>query len=218
VRNIHKLCCSAHSQQLFPSSARAFNRFSRAEKAVFHEKSAGKPILYEKSQKTPSRHMQCNKGRVDVNAGAYSSTQQLKVHATGKGGIMNTTSNPTLRVWELELSLQGEENDLLLLNCQGAISLPDFQPETDPFLKMLGPEVYSRKLLLNLEQASLLDTSGISWLIHCHETCSRAGGILVLYAIPRRVRYILQLLQMEHLFHTATDATAARAIAVKGGV
>lgn len=131
---------------------------------------------------------------------------------------MNATSHPTLREWDLELSLQAEENDLFYLTCRGAISLPDFQPEREPLLKLLGSEVYSRKLLVNLEQASLLDTSGISWLLHCHEACGRAGGILVLYAIPRRVRYILQLLQMEHLFHTAADVTAARAIAEKGGV
>ena len=139
------------------------------------------------------------------------STQQVK------GAIMKATNHPTLREGDLELSLQAEEKDLLYLTCQGAISLPDFQPEKDPLLKLLGPEVYSRKLLLNLEQASLLDTSGISWLISCHETCRRAGGILVLYAIPRRVRYVLQLLQMEHLFHTAADVTAAREIALKGG-
>jgi anti-anti-sigma regulatory factor len=110
-----------------------------------------------------------------------------------------------------------EEADLLDLTCKGSISLPDFQPEKDPLLKLLGSQVYSRKLLLNLEHASLLDTSGISWLIHCHEACNREGGILVLYAIPRRVRYILQLLQMELLFHTAANVTAARAIAQKGG-
>lgn len=131
---------------------------------------------------------------------------------------MNVTNHPTLRERDLELTLQAEEKDLLYLTCRGAISLPDFQPEKDPLLKLLGPEVYSRKLLLNLEHASLLDTSGISWLIHCHEACGRSGGILVLYAIPLRVRYMLQLLQMEHLFHTAADVTAARTIAQKGGV
>jgi anti-anti-sigma regulatory factor len=135
-----------------------------------------------------------------------------------KGATMNATSPSTLRAWDLELSLQAEEKDLLYLTCRGAISLPDFQPENEPLLKLLGPEVYSRKLLLNLEHASLLDTSGISWLLHCHEACRRAGGILVLYGIPLRVRYILQLLQMEHLFHTATDGAAARAIALKGQI
>lgn len=130
---------------------------------------------------------------------------------------MNAASPSTLREGDLELNVQAEEADLLELSCKGAISLPDFQPEKDPLSRLLGPEVFSRKLLLNLDHASLLDTSGISWLIHCHETCARAGGILVLYAIPRRVRFILQLLQMEHLFHTAADVTAARAIAKKGG-
>jgi anti-anti-sigma regulatory factor len=118
----------------------------------------------------------------------------------------------------MELRLQEEENGVFYVDCHGALSLPDIQVENDPLVKLLGPEVYRRRVLLNLEQASLLDTSGISWLIYSHEIFERTGGILVLYGIPRRARYILQLLQMESLFHTAFDLTAARAIAMKGGV
>jgi ABC-type transporter Mla MlaB component len=135
----------------------------------------------------------------------------------GKGTIMNSTSLPTLREWGLELSLQADEQDLLQIQCAGDVVLPDFQPENDPLVKFLGPQVYSRKLLLNMEKTNFLDTSGIGCLISCHEYCQRAGGILVLYAIPTRARYILQLLQMDRLLHLATDLAAARAIALKGG-
>ncbi len=131
---------------------------------------------------------------------------------------MNTTTPHAVRAWDMELRLQEEENGLFHVDCQGAISLPDIQLDSEPMTKLLGPEVFSRQVLLNLDQTSLLDTSGISWLIHCHETFERSGGMLILYAIPRRVRYILQLLQMESLFHTASDVTAARALALKGGV
>ena len=68
-----------------------------------------------------------------------------------------------------------------------------------------------------MEKTDYLDTSGVSWLISCHEQCHHAGGVLVLYAVPLRVRYVLQLLRMEHLLHTAADLAAARAIASKGG-
>lgn len=128
---------------------------------------------------------------------------------------MNTASHLSVREWDLELSLRGEEGDVVLIDCAGAISLPDFSPDRNPLNKLLGEEVYSRKLLLNLERASLLDTSGISWLIACHENCKRAGGVLVLYAIPLRVKYILQLLRMEHLFHVAPDLAAARSVVQK---
>lgn len=130
---------------------------------------------------------------------------------------MNTASLPLLREWNLELTLQADEPVLLQIQCAGDVILPDFRPENDPLVKFLGPQVYSRKLLLNMEKANCLDTSGISWLISCHKQCQSAGGVLVLYAIPPRVRYVLQLLQMEHLLHTATDLAAARAIAFKGG-
>ena len=130
---------------------------------------------------------------------------------------MNSTSLPTFREWDLELSLQADEQDFLQIQCAGDAVLPDFQPENDPLAKFLGPQVYSRKLLLNMEKMNFLDTSGIGWLISCHEHCQRAGGILVLFAIPTRARYILQLLHMDRLLHLATDLAAARAIALKGG-
>jgi ABC-type transporter Mla MlaB component len=130
---------------------------------------------------------------------------------------MHTTALPTLREWDLELSLSAEEADQVLVQCAGDIRLPDFQPEKDPLVKLLGPQVYSRKVLLNLERANLLDTSGISWLIHCHENCERAGGMLVLHAIPLRIRHLLQLLHLDHLLHTTTDLASAREIASKRG-
>lgn len=130
---------------------------------------------------------------------------------------MNTASLPMLKEWKLELTLQADEPDFLQIQCAGDVILPDFRPESDPLVKLLGPQVYSRRLLLNMEKTNCLDTSGISWLISCHEQCQRAGGVLVLYAIPPRVRYVLQLLRMEHLLHTATDLLAARTHALKGG-
>jgi anti-anti-sigma factor len=130
---------------------------------------------------------------------------------------MNTTSLPTNRKWNLELRLEADEPDFTQIQCAGDVVLPSFRAEEDPLLSLVGPEVYSRKLLLNMEKANCLDTSGISWLISCHEQCQRAGGILVLYAVPPRVRYVLQLLQMEHLLHTAANLAAAREMALKGG-
>jgi anti-anti-sigma factor len=130
---------------------------------------------------------------------------------------MNSATLPTLREWNLELSVQADEPDFLQVQCAGNVSLPDFRPANDPLAKLLGPQVYSRRVLLDMEKADYLDTSGVSWLISCHEHCHQAGGTLVLYAIPLRVRYVLQLLRMEHLLRTAADLAAARTIASKGG-
>jgi anti-anti-sigma factor len=130
---------------------------------------------------------------------------------------MNSATLPTLREWNLELSVLADEPDFLQVQCAGDVSLPDFRPENDPLGKLLGPQVYSRRVLLNMEKTDYLDTSGVSWLISCHERCHQEGGALVLYAIPLRVRYVLQLLRMEHLLHTTADLATARAMASKGG-
>jgi anti-anti-sigma factor len=129
---------------------------------------------------------------------------------------MNSTELPALGEGVLRLFLVREEGDLVCVRCEGGISLPDFQPGRDPLARLMGYGVYARKVLLDLERASYLDTSGITWLIRCHHHFEDVGGVLVLHSIPPRVRAVLALLHLERVFHTAADLPAARARAAQG--
>ena len=113
----------------------------------------------------------------------------------------------------LRLAVLSEEPDFVQVGCAGDICLPEFEPEREPLSLLLGPQIYSRKVLLNLEKANCLDTSGISWLLHCDEAFRKAEGTFVLHSIPARVRYVLHLLRMEELLPTVTDLAAAKAFA-----
>jgi anti-anti-sigma factor len=126
---------------------------------------------------------------------------------------MDTTSLPALRYLDMRLIALADEPGLAHVECSGAIVLPDFQPEREPLAELLGAGAYERKIILNLSRADCLDTSGVSWLVYCHESCRKAGGILVLHAIPPRVRHILQLLRMDQWLHIVTDFADAQAFA-----
>jgi anti-anti-sigma factor len=113
------------------------------------------------------------------------------------------------------LRLLGEDKGFLQVQCEGDVRLPDFHPEDDPLVKLLGSPACSRKVLLDLDRVSALDTSGISWLVSCHERFRNAGGVLVLHSIPPRVSLVLKLLHLEQVLATAADLPAARAYAAR---
>jgi anti-anti-sigma factor len=129
---------------------------------------------------------------------------------------MKSTSPSAVQEGVLRLNFLGQEGDILHASCEGGISLPTFHQENDPLVKLLGPEVYRCLVVLDLERASYLDTSGITWLIRHHTRFREAGGVMVLHSIPPRVQTVLALLHMQNVLHTASDLQAALALA-RGG-
>jgi anti-anti-sigma factor len=129
---------------------------------------------------------------------------------------MNANGPGLFREGAMRLRVLADGPDVLHLLCEGDVSLPELRPGDDPLAEFLGPEVYCRKVLLNLEKVGYLDTSGISWLIACHRRFEGAGGALVLHSIPPRARHVLALLHMDRVFHTASGPEAARSLALGG--
>ena len=41
----------------------------------------------------------------------------------------------------------------------------DFSPGGDPLVDLLGPEVYTRQVLIDLARSPIVDSSGVGWLI-----------------------------------------------------
>lgn len=118
------------------------------------------------------------------------------------------TTSATLR-----LILQPSDDGFIHVRCEGEMCLPNCGADIDPLVECLGDAAFSKMVLLDLDGTTFLDTSGLSWLLQCHERCAAAGGMLVLHSIPRRVEQLIRLLHMEQVFHTAVDLAAAQALA-----
>ncbi len=117
----------------------------------------------------------------------------------------------------LKMTVVTDEGDLLRVQCEGEISQVKFQLNDNPLESLVGPNVYSRKLLMDLERVEFLDSSGISWLVVSHKNFQQHGGMLVLYSIPPRIHQVLQFCRMDRLLRMAEDESAARALAATGG-
>lgn len=115
----------------------------------------------------------------------------------------------------MELGLLSDPgDDVARLGCQGTITQSGFSPETpDPIEEALGTEAYTRKVLLDLNKATFIDSSGVSWLISRHNSFNENGGLLVIHSVPPVVQGVLDLLRLGSIFNLAQDETAAEAIA-----
>lgn len=83
----------------------------------------------------------------------------------------------------------------------------------DHLRELLGERAHAGRLLVDLSGTDFLDSSGIGWLLEQHRKCKRAGGRLVLHSIPPMVSKVVQLMNLHHSFHIATDSVSARAMA-----
>jgi anti-anti-sigma factor len=119
-------------------------------------------------------------------------------------------------VSNLKLTVVSEEGDLVRVQCEGEISQVKFQLNDNPLESLVGPSVYSRKLLLNLDRVEFLDSSGISWLVVSHKNFQQQGGILVLHSVPPRIHQVLQFCRMDRLLRLAEDEPGARTLAAGG--
>lgn len=110
--------------------------------------------------------------------------------------------------------LLADDREVVRVACEGTIRHADFDRASEPLRVLLGPFIFRRQVLLNLEKATSIDSSGISWLLMCHKQFAEAKGRLILYAVPPLVLQVLQLVRLPTLIPVVPDEAAARNLAL----
>jgi anti-anti-sigma factor len=131
---------------------------------------------------------------------------------------MNSAVLLTCREVVLGSSATAGRDAIIEVLCEGDITLPDFNPGNDPLAEFLGPTVFGRKILLDMERVGFLDTGGLSWLLSCHERCRSTGGLLVLHSVPPRIKEVLRLLSLDKVLQLADGPAGARTLAMRNPV
>ncbi len=109
----------------------------------------------------------------------------------------------------MELSILADDGDAVRVRVAGRITHDNIPASDDPLREMLGPDVYSRRMLLNLSEAEFLDSRGIGWLLVCHKRFNENSGRLVLYSIPPLVLDVIKVLRMHLVFELAESEDEA---------
>jgi anti-anti-sigma factor len=119
--------------------------------------------------------------------------------------------------WNMNLRLGSEEAaGVRQIRAEGEIRTVEESGDLEGFAEILGPRRYRQKILLDLEDAPHIDSSGVSWLVHFHNSSRAAGGMLILHSVPPAVMAVLKLLGMHRYFNLVADLRAARAVALGG--
>jgi anti-anti-sigma factor len=91
-----------------------------------------------------------------------------------------------------------EEDGSLIVGCVGQITENAFMESSDPLLDLIGREGLKRKVRLDLEQTDYIDSSGIGWLVGCHNRFRQAGGEFFLIKVPPAVSRILEFCGLDN--------------------
>lgn len=109
----------------------------------------------------------------------------------------------------LQISIR-ESADVTILDLQGKVTIGVDGDLLGVHLKKLLAKG-ARKLLLNLEDVSQLDSSGISAVVGAYVSLSRQGGSLKLLCPSGRLQDVLQVMHVADLIPTFEDETQALA-------
>jgi anti-anti-sigma factor len=117
----------------------------------------------------------------------------------------------------MQLFLTSEDDTAAWLVCEGEISQSSFPSNhANPLEELLGDACYQRCAIIDLGPASFIDSSGIGWLVTCHNRFVAAGGKLILHSVPPMIDQVLRLLRLQTVLFLKRDRAAALAAAAGG--
>jgi anti-anti-sigma factor len=109
----------------------------------------------------------------------------------------------------MEVKLLHTDNGSVHVETAGVISREEITSGRDPFEALAGPDVYRRRVLLNVSKCNYLDSTGVGWLLACHRRFQEGGGMLVVHSATPVLLQILKMMRMDLALHLAADEAAA---------
>jgi anti-sigma B factor antagonist len=100
----------------------------------------------------------------------------------------------------MKLSLGKSDGDTFRVLVSGKVTQHDFGPVQEPLEALVGPGVYRRQIELDLADATYMDSSGVGWLLACHQRVREAGGRLKLLNVQPIIANMLKLLKLSRMF------------------
>ncbi len=118
----------------------------------------------------------------------------------------------------LKLSFLSEEAGVTHLAAEGDITAVDLHSNAlSPFQPILGQTWNTRRVLVNMENVSYLDSCGIGWLISTQKAFRAAGGYLAMHSLQPQVRQLLNLLKLDRVVPITDGAAAGREALARNG-
>ncbi len=118
----------------------------------------------------------------------------------------------------MKMTVAGNDGELVRVALSGPVTQRELAPMAEPLLDLLGPSAYCKRVMIDLNDVSYLDSSGVGWLLACHKRMRQAGGKLVLHSYSPIVSNVFRVLKLERVLDLAENALAAEKTAMGVGV
>ncbi|MCC9605216.1 STAS domain-containing protein [Blastopirellula sp. JC732] len=113
----------------------------------------------------------------------------------------------------MELHVVSHEGEIVQVSVSGRVSQDGSMRETEPLSALIGIDAYRRTVLLNMQEADIIDSSGVGWLLACHKNFQESGGKLVIYNMPPIVANVFKLMRLDTFFQIVPNGDAAMRLA-----
>lgn len=112
----------------------------------------------------------------------------------------------------MQVSIKDISADKILARV-GDLSFPSAIGSDEPITTALGEHAYQQRVLLDMGDVEMLDSSAVGWLLKCNKAFRDAGGQLVIHTVRPAARNVLKVLRVDQVLNVAdSEAEAIRAI------
>jgi len=113
----------------------------------------------------------------------------------------------------VELSLKKISDEVIHI-CVAGVCRDSFAgQEKNPLAPLPMEDIYQHRLLVNLSDVSMLNSSGVGWLLVCHKRCREAGGRWILHSVTPTAMKVLKLMRLHEVLDIAEDEQRALTLA-----
>lgn len=112
----------------------------------------------------------------------------------------------------MEIALVSEPGDeVVMVRLSGKVVSPSMEPgPTEPLAAAVGADCYAKRVVVDMEETSFIDSSGIGWILETHKRFEASGGRLVLFNFSPLVMQLFELLKLGSALHLAPNEAQAR--------
>lgn len=97
----------------------------------------------------------------------------------------------------MKVAIESKDPNAICIQVTGKITQSDISPLREPLSDLLGPDVYEGRVLLDMSEVEVLDSSGVSWLLSCHKKFRTSDGNLLLHSLSPSVSNVLRVLNLD---------------------
>ena len=110
----------------------------------------------------------------------------------------------------MKLTIDSAENGVVRAQVSGRITQADVSPFLEPLGEAIGPDAYERKVMVDMNDVEVLDSSGVSWLLVCQKRFRQNGGMFVLHSMSDIAVNVLKVLNLQLVLKLADNAEDAQ--------